>query len=116
MDLKAKKCIPYSSYTPPLSDKEKKMLSEALGPAWRLTKNDSRLVREFKFKNFKKALEFTNEVGKISEEEKHHPEIHLGWGHCDLEIWTHVNDNLLENDFILAAKISEVYAKFSGPS
>lgn len=116
MDLKDKKCIPCSSYVPPLSMEEKaKHLSET--PHWSLTTNDSRIERKFTFKNFKKALEFTNEVGRIAEEEKHHPEIHLGWGHCHIEIWTHTNNNLVENDFILAAKINEAYAKlFPAPA
>lgn len=116
MDLKDKKCIPCSTYIPPLPIEEKKKNLETLGPEWKLTHDDSRLARSIKFKNFKRALEFTNEVGRIAEEEKHHPEIHLGWGHCDIEIWTHTNNNLVENDFILAAKINEAYAKLYPPS
>lgn len=111
MDLKDKKCIPCSSYVPPLSLEEKKKILMTLGADWNLTHGESRIARSFKFKNFKLALEFANEVGKIAEEEKHHPEIHLGWGHCDLEIWTHTNNNLVENDFILAAKINEAFKR-----
>lgn len=116
MDLKDKKCIPCSSYVPPLSEPEKQRLLQTLSSEWVLTSNQSRIERKIKFKNFKKALEFTNEVGRIAEEEKHHPEIHLGWGHCDIEIWTHANNNLVENDFILAAKIDEAYTRlYSSP-
>jgi 4a-hydroxytetrahydrobiopterin dehydratase len=116
MDLKDKKCIPCSTYIPPLPIEEKKKNLETLGPEWKLTHDDSRLERNIKFKNFKRALEFTNEVGRIAEEEKHHPEIRVGWGHCDIEIWTHTNNNLVENDFILAAKINEAYATLYPPS
>jgi 4a-hydroxytetrahydrobiopterin dehydratase len=111
MDLKDKKCIQCSSYVPPLPIEEKREMLQTLGPEWKLLRNDSRLRRDFKFKNFKKALAFANEVGRIAEEEKHHPEMFLGWGHCDIEIWTHTNNNLVENDFILAAKINEVFEK-----
>jgi 4a-hydroxytetrahydrobiopterin dehydratase len=107
MDLKDKKCIPCSTFVSPLPIEEKKRLLGLLGPEWELTHDDSRLRRNFKFKNFKRALEFANEVGRLAEEEKHHPEIYLGWGHCDIEIWTHTNNNLVENDFILAAKVSD---------
>ena len=107
MDLKDKKCVPCASYTPPLPIEEKTRLLSQLGAEWELTHEDSRLRRNFKFKNFKRALEFANEVGRLAEEEKHHPEIFLGWGHCDIEIWTHTNNNLVENDFILAARINE---------
>ena len=107
MDLKDKKCVPCATYTPPLPIEEKKRLLSQLGAEWELTHEASRLRRNFKFKNFKKALEFANEVGRLAEEDKHHPEIFLGWGHCDIEIWTHTNNNLVENDFILAARINE---------
>lgn len=109
MDLKDKKCVPCSTYVPPLPLLEKERLLKSLGEEWKLTHDDSRIMRAFKFKNFKRALEFTNEVGRIAEEEKHHPEIHLGWGHCDIEIWTHTNNNLVENDFILASKINQLW-------
>lgn len=111
MDLKDKKCVPCHSYVPPLSQEEKEKLLPSLGPEWKLMADSSRLRRDFKFKNFRRALEFANEVGRIAEEEKHHPEIHLGWGHCDIEIWTHANNNLLENDFILAAKINQSFER-----
>lgn len=111
MELKDKKCIPCSTYVPPLSPEEKHRLLNEIGSSWELTHDDSRLQKNFKFKNFKKALEFTNEVGAIAEEEKHHPEIHLGWGHCLIEIWTHTNNNLVENDFILASKINALWMK-----
>lgn len=111
MDLKDKKCIPCSTYLPPLALEEKKKLLLELGAEWQLTTDDSRLRRNFKFRNFKRALEFANEIGRIAELEKHHPEIFLGWGHCDVEIWTHMNNNLLENDFILADKINEGFKR-----
>lgn len=111
MDLKDKKCIPCSTYVPPLPLEEKQKLLSKLSPDWKLTENDSHIRRNIKFKNFKRALEFANEVGRIAEEEKHHPEIFLGWGHCDIELWTHTNENLVENDFIVAAKIDEAYSR-----
>jgi 4a-hydroxytetrahydrobiopterin dehydratase len=109
MDLKDKKCITCSTYVAPLSSEEKQKLIEILGPEWALSHEASRLERTFKFKNFKKALDFASEVGRIAEEENHHPQILLGWGYCQVEIWTHTNNNLLENDFILAAKINELW-------
>src|SRR5690606_38159865 len=115
MDLKDKKCIPCSTYVPPLTQEQKQEMRRSLSPEWKLINENSRLRRDFKFKNFKRALEFANEVGRIAEEEKHHPEIFLGWGHCDLEIWTHTNNNLVENDFILAAKVEQAFSKLQSP-
>lgn len=109
MDLKDKKCVPCSSYVPPLAREKKLEFLGSISSDWKLIHDESRIRRDFKFKNFKRALEFANEVGRIAEEEKHHPELFLGWGHCDVEIWTHANNNLVENDFILAAKIDEAW-------
>lgn len=109
MDLKDKKCVPCSGYVEPLSAEEKQKNLAALAEGWALTQETSRLEKKFTFKNFKRALEFTNEVGRIAELEKHHPEMHLGWGFCHIQIWTHTNNNLVENDFIVAAKIDEAF-------
>jgi 4a-hydroxytetrahydrobiopterin dehydratase len=109
MELKDKRCIPCASYIPPITQLEKNQFINDLNDEWLLTNQDSRIERTFKFKNFKKALEFTNLVGEMADAQKHHPEIHLSWGQCRVEIWTHTNNNLLENDFILAAKISEIF-------
>ncbi len=47
---------------------------------------------------------FVNRAGSVAEEQGHHPEITLGWGHAKVEIWTHKIEGLTESDFILAAK------------
>lgn len=112
MELKDKNCTPHRSYVPPLSIEEKKELLLKLNQDWDLVSDSKKLSKKFHFKNFKDALEFTNEIGQISENQQHHPDIHLSWGLCIVEIWTHVNNDLLENDFIMAAKFDEVYKMF----
>jgi 4a-hydroxytetrahydrobiopterin dehydratase len=62
-------------------------------------------AREFRFPDFKQALEFVNRVGAIAEQEGHHPDILLAWGKVGITLWTHTIDGLTESDFILAAKI-----------
>ena len=53
------------------------------------------------------SQDFVNQVGKISEEEGHHPDISFGWGYAKVIITTHAIEGLSENDFILAAKIDK---------
>jgi len=65
------------------------------------------LKKKFIFKNFLESQHFVNEVGKISEEEGHHPDISFGWGYAKISITTHAIEGLSENDFILAAKIDK---------
>jgi 4a-hydroxytetrahydrobiopterin dehydratase len=63
------------------------------------------LRRVFRFKNFREALEFVNEVGELAEEQGHHPDISFGWGRVEVTVWTHKIDGLTESDFIFAAKV-----------
>ncbi|MGA9476556.1 MAG: 4a-hydroxytetrahydrobiopterin dehydratase, partial [Desulfobacterales bacterium] len=67
--------------------------------------DEHHLEREYKFKNFRQALDFTNRVGELAEEQGHHPDIHLSWGRVKLKIWTHKINGLTERDFIFAAKV-----------
>jgi 4a-hydroxytetrahydrobiopterin dehydratase len=78
---------------------------------WELIQEDDvkHLIRTFKFNNFIEALAFTNQVGKISEEQGHHPLIHLTWGRVTVEWWTHDLKGLGKNDFIMAAKTDKLY-------
>ena len=66
------------------------------------------LIKDFKFKNFLESQSFVNDVGKISEDEGHHPDILFGWGYAKIKITTHAIKGLSENDFILAAKIDKI--------
>ncbi len=109
-DLAKKKCIPCEGNIPPFDKSEiHKYLKKVDG--WDVKEDDSKnfyLIKEFKFENFLKSQNFVNEVGKISEEEGHHPDISFGWGYAEIKITTHAIKGLSENDFILAAKIDKV--------
>ena len=67
------------------------------------------LSKKFEFENFLKSQDFVNEVGKISEDEGHHPDISFGWGYAEIKVTTHAIKGLSENDFILAAKIDQIF-------
>lgn len=75
-------------------------------PRWQVLVRDGvqRLQRNFKFKNFQQALDFTNRVGGIAEAEQHHPELITTWGSVTVSWWTHKLGGLHRNDFIMAAK------------
>lgn len=72
--------------------------------------DDLRLEKDFKFKDFARALAFINAIGAIAETENHHPDIHLhNWNKVKFTLSTHAIKGLSQNDFILAAKIDEVF-------
>lgn len=106
-NLLSKKCIPCSVGTPPLNEEEVKEHHKSLKEGWKVI-DFKRIEKTYKFKNFAEALDFTNKVGELAEEEGHHPNIHLSWGKVVIKLWTHKIDGLHENDFILAAKIDEL--------
>tara|TARA_B100001093_G_scaffold470841_1_gene492615 strand:+ start:362 stop:700 length:339 start_codon:yes stop_codon:yes gene_type:complete len=66
------------------------------------------LIKRFYFNDFLESQKFVNSVGKISEDEGHHPDINFGWGYSVIKITTHSIKGLSENDFILAAKIDQI--------
>ncbi len=105
--LAEKECVPCKGGTPPLKGRELADMAGQLKPGWRLV-NEHHLEKEYKFKNFREALEFTNRVGELAESQGHHPDILLSWGVVKLTIWTHKIDGLTESDFILAAKADEL--------
>ncbi|RXS44320.1 4a-hydroxytetrahydrobiopterin dehydratase [Idiomarina sp. 29L] len=107
--LDKERCEACHADAPKVSDDELKELMREI-PDWTPVTNDGvmMLQREYKFKNFKQALAFTNRVGEIAEEEKHHPEITTEWGKVTVTWWTHAINGLHKNDFIMAAKTDKV--------
>ncbi len=82
-------------------------------PEWEIVEKDGipRLERVFKFKNYMRALAFTNRVGELAEEEGHHPAILTEWGKVTVTWWTHIIQGLHANDFISAAKTDKLIDK-----
>lgn len=105
-DLADRRCVPCHAGTPRIGDAEARALLACLD-GWELV-DGRRLRREFRFRNFRDALAFVNEVGEIAEAEDHHPELLLAWGRVRVEIWTHAIDGLSANDFVLAAKLDRL--------
>lgn len=107
MALNQESCAPCKGGVDPLSiDESREFLKQTEG--WSLIDGSTKLRREFKFKNFIEAQNFVNKVGKLAEEEQHHPDIKFGWGYAEIQIYTHKIGGLHENDFILAAKINGI--------
>jgi len=107
LDLTRKKCVPCEGGVDPLRGDTLKQYQSEISNKWRVI-DEHHLEAVFLFDDFERALEFTNRVGKVAEEEGHHPDLHLSWGRVGVKIWTHAIDGLSENDFILAAKIDEL--------
>jgi len=100
--LAEKDCVPCKGDIPPLKGEDLKNFAAQL-EGWRVV-DEHHLEKEYKFKNFREALDFTNRVGELAEAQGHHPDIYLAWGKVKLTIWTHKVNGLTESDFVMAAK------------
>jgi 4a-hydroxytetrahydrobiopterin dehydratase len=105
--LAEKQCVPCKGGTPPLQGADLTQLIAELGGGWRVV-DGHHLEKEFKFKNFREALAFTNQVGQLAESVNHHPDIFLAWGQVKLTLWTHSIGGLSESDFVFAAKVGQL--------
>jgi len=101
-------CTPCQGGIPPLSKKKAENLLQKLRSGW-LINNLGHLYKEYRFLNFISAMDFANNIAAIAEKEGHHPDIHISWGFCSCEIWTHKIKGLSESDFFLAAKIELLF-------
>lgn len=111
MGLADKQCVPCRGGVPPMpGDEARRMLGE-LDPAWTLN-DEGHLERAMPFGNFAMAMDFANRVAEIAEAESHHPDLHVAWGRCTVEIWTHKIDGLTESDFYFAAKVDRARHAF----
>jgi len=111
-DLSEGACVPCRGGIPPLTASEAEALCAEV-PDWRVAERSGilRLEREFRFRDFRQALDFSVAVGELAEREQHHPDLHVAWGKVVVETWTHKIKGLHRNDFILAAKTDGIYAR-----
>lgn len=104
MTLSTESCKPCKGEEARLSsDDVQALLKEVDG--WLSQEMDRKIIKDFKFKNFKQAQAFVNQVGGLAEQQGHHPDISFGWGYAEITLTTHATGGLSRNDFILAAKI-----------
>jgi 4a-hydroxytetrahydrobiopterin dehydratase len=109
-NLATGKCVSCKAGEPTLTDAEIEDLLPQLN-GWQIKEvnGERRLDKVFKFRNFAQALEFTNRIGAIAEEEGHHPLIITEYGRVTVDWWTHKIGGLHKNDFIMAAKTDELF-------
>ena len=102
MKLAEQACKPVQSGTAPLSRREAEALLLQV-PTWSLGGEEIR--REFRFKDFRQAMDFVHGVASIANDQDHHPDIFISYNTVRLTLSTHKIGGLSLNDFIVAAKI-----------
>ncbi len=102
--LAEQECTPCQGDAQPLRGEELRDLHGQLDNGWEVV-NEHHLEQEFSFDDFRQALDFTNRLGTLAEEQNHHPDIELGYGRVKITLFTHTIDGLSDADFVMAAKI-----------
>ncbi|MGH8728645.1 MAG: 4a-hydroxytetrahydrobiopterin dehydratase [Burkholderiales bacterium] len=110
-ELAKKTCTACRGGVPPLAAAEAERLLKDT-PGWSLADDAKCIKRSFRFDDFAAAMNFARKVGALAEDEGHHPDIHFGWGYCEVTFYTHKIKGLHENDFIMAAKVNALAVDF----
>ncbi|MBN1130267.1 MAG: 4a-hydroxytetrahydrobiopterin dehydratase [Chitinispirillaceae bacterium] len=110
MTFRIKNCVPCKKGEPPISaPAEEKLLREV--PSWNLDRSGiHRLFKEFTFSTFVEAVGFANSVAIAANDEEHHPTITIEYRKVVVTLTTPAVQGLSENDFIMAAKIDDLYS------
>jgi len=105
------KCIPCEKGGPAATTQEINEYNPQV-PQWNIVdiQGIPSLKRVFRFKNFKQALAFVNQVAELAETEYHHPTLILDWGRVEVLWTTHKIKGLHKNDFSMAAKTDALFA------
>ena len=109
MSLTEEHCQACGPGTPALSGVQAAALLAQV-PAWRLEDGGQSLVRDFSFDSYWAGLGFVNAVAWIAQQEKHHPDLSLGYKKARVLFSTHAAKGLTQNDFICAAKVDRLLA------
>ena len=110
-ELLTTKCIPCRGDAPSATEEQVARFLPQI-PDWEIVRVGGvpRLERVFTFPDFLTALDFTDVVGELAEEEGHHQALLTEWGSVKVSWWTHKIRDLHENDFVMAAKTDSAFA------
>lgn len=104
--LRAMHCVPLPPGTPPLDDARAAALLTRL-PQW--TARDGGIVRAFDFASYLETITFVNVVAWLSQQQDHHPDMHVAYKRCTVSYRTHSVGGLSENDFVCAARLDALF-------
>lgn len=108
MELTEKKCVPCEGNTPRIEGEGIQPNLKNINSQWYVS-DGKKISRKFNLGTFKKNIKFVNRIAELAEDEGHHPDLCISWNILEVSLWTHAIGGLSEHDFIIAAKIDEMY-------
>ena len=64
--------------------------------------------KTYEGENFMSSVDLVNRLAPVAEEMNHHPDLEISWNKVTVELSTHSEGGLTENDFELAGRIDGV--------
>lgn len=108
MELKQKRCVPCEGGVAALkADETNRLLSQLAG--WRIDPPVAEIRKRFKFSTFMETIAFVRRMAELAEAEGHHPDFCVRFTVLDVSLTTHAIGGLSANDFIVAAKIDQLF-------
>jgi 4a-hydroxytetrahydrobiopterin dehydratase len=108
-ELRSRRCTPVRGAENGLSVSEV-MTQLGVLPGWSLSDDGKTISKDFLFKNFYHTMAFVNAIAWMANQNDHHPDMEVGYGHCLVRYSTHDVGGLSINDFICAAKVEALAA------
>lgn len=109
MTLLTRHCVPGAPALP--ADAIDDLLTQV--PGWAII--DGKLQSSFAFRNYYETIAFVNALAWVSHQQDHHPDLMVSYKLCAVSYCTHsAGGELSENDFICAARVSDLYVKRAG--
>lgn len=105
MKLSQKHCESCEGIGSALTLEQITQLMPQLNKAWQVSADHQHITRSYSFNNFYETMAFVNAIAWIAHIENHHPDLNVGYNHCQVSFMTHALKGLSHNDFICAAKI-----------
>ena len=99
-----KNCVPCQGGILPLDTNQISKYNKLISDDWFVI-DERKLVKNFVFNTFDKAVFFSNKVAQLATLEGHHPYIHINFKTVKINLFTHKIDGLHENDYLMAKKI-----------
>ncbi len=91
-----------------LTEEQIKQALTTLTNPWEVVANKE-IRYDFKFPSFTSSMAFVNQVAALCEAEHHHPDIGIFLDRVQIILSTHEVSGLSEKDFVMAAKIENLY-------
>lgn len=78
-------------------------------PSWKIS--EGKLISEFVFSEYRKAVSFFIRLSELAERKNHHPEVTVGFNRVTVSLYTFDRNQITEKDIESAEETEKIYHK-----